>query len=120
LTERQNSDGGWGESCASYEPGAPRGRGSSTASQTAWALLGLLATEEAHSDAARNGIAWLVASQRAEGGWDEPEFTGTGFPRDFMLNYHLYRDYWPLWALGRYRRTLAGSPVHLPGTDPLS
>ena len=120
LIDRQNTDGGWGESCASYDAGAERGRGPSTASQTAWALLGLLASDEAHSDAARDGIAWLVAAQRAEGGWDEPEFTGTGFPRDFMLNYHLYRDYWPLWALGRYRRLLAGSPVHLPGTDPLS
>ena len=120
LIERQNADGGWGESCASYDPGAGRGRGTSTASQTAWALLGLLASDEVHSEAARNGINWLISSQRIEGGWDEPEFTGTGFPRDFMLNYHLYRDYWPLWALGRYRRMLAGSPVHLPGTDPLS
>ena len=79
-----------------------------------------MAAGEEHSAAVRRGIAYLLTTQRREGGWDEPEFTGTGFPRDFMLNYHLYRDYWPLWALGRYRRLLSGRPVHLPGTDPLS
>jgi squalene-hopene/tetraprenyl-beta-curcumene cyclase len=120
LVERQNGDGGWGEACASYESASLRGRGASTASQTSWALLALMAAGEERSAAVRRGIAYLLTTQRREGGWDEPEFTGTGFPRDFMLNYHLYRDYWPLWALGRYRRLLSGRPVHLPGTDPLS
>ncbi|HWQ28486.1 MAG TPA: squalene--hopene cyclase, partial [Dehalococcoidia bacterium] len=118
LVEHQNPDGGWGETCASYDDPSLRGRGRSTASQTAWALLGLLAAGELHSEAVRRGVEYLVRTQRPDGQWDEPEFTGTGFPRDFMLKYHLYRNYWPLWALGRYRRLLAGNPVHLPHTDP--
>lgn len=118
LIDHQNADGGWGETCASYEDPSLRGRGPSTASQTAWALLGLLAAGEATSEAVRRGVEFLVRTQRPDGQWDEPEFTGTGFPRDFMLKYHLYRNYWPLWALGRYRRLLAGTPLHLPGTDP--
>ena len=120
LIERQNLDGGWGETCASYEDASLRGRGESTASQTAWALLGLMAAGEERGDAARRGIEYLTATQKADGQWDEPQFTGTGFPGDFMLKYHLYRNYWPLWALGRYRRLLSGTPIHLPGTDPLS
>jgi squalene-hopene/tetraprenyl-beta-curcumene cyclase len=117
LIERQNADGGWGESCASYEERALAGRGPSTASQTAWALLALIAAGEAASDAARRGVEYLVRTQRPDGQWEEPEFTGTGFPGDFMLKYHLYRNYWPLWALGRYRRALEGRPVHTPGAD---
>ncbi len=120
LVERQNADGGWGETCASYDDPALRGRGKSTASQTAWALLALLAAGEVRSDVVRRGVAYLVSTQGADGQWEEAEFTGTGFPRDFMLKYHLYRNYWPLWALGRYRRLLAGNPLHLPGTDPLA
>jgi squalene-hopene/tetraprenyl-beta-curcumene cyclase len=118
LVEHQNPDGGWGESCRSYEDPSARGVGPSTASQTAWALLALLAAGETASEATARGIRYLVATQRPDGSWDEPEFTGTGFPRDFMLNYHLYRQYWPLWALGRYRRLRDGNPIHLPGTDP--
>jgi squalene-hopene/tetraprenyl-beta-curcumene cyclase len=118
LVEHQNPDGGWGETCASYDDPSLRGQGRSTASQTAWALLALLAAGEVHSDAVRRGIEFLVRTQQPDGQWDEREFTGTGFPRDFMLKYHLYRNYWPLWALGRYRRLLAGTPVHLPHTDP--
>jgi squalene-hopene/tetraprenyl-beta-curcumene cyclase len=120
LTQRQNADGGWGESCVSYDDPSLRGRGESTASQTAWALLALIAADEAQSEAVRRGIAYLVATQRPDGQWEEPQFTGTGFPRDFMLKYHLYRNYWPLWALGRYRRVVRGTPVHMPGSDPLS
>lgn len=119
LIDHQNADGGWGEACASYDDPALRGQGSSTASQTAWALLALLAAGEEASEAVRRGIEYLVRTQQPDGQWEEPHFTGTGFPRDFMLKYHLYRNYWPLWALGRYRRILAGEPVHLPGTDPL-
>ncbi|HZP56734.1 MAG TPA: squalene--hopene cyclase, partial [Dehalococcoidia bacterium] len=120
LKERQNADGGWGERCESYADAAQRGRGPSTASQTAWALLALLAAGDARSDAVRRGVDYLVRTQEADGQWQEAEFTGTGFPRDFMLKYHLYRNYWPLWALGRYRRILAGNPLHVPGTEPLS
>jgi squalene-hopene/tetraprenyl-beta-curcumene cyclase len=119
LLRHQNEDGGWGETCASYEDPSLRGSGPSTASQTAWALLGLLAAGEERSAATERGIAYLVETQAPDGGWDEPWFTGTGFPRDFMLNYHLYRDCWPLWALGRYRRLRQGRPIHLPAADPL-
>jgi squalene-hopene/tetraprenyl-beta-curcumene cyclase len=85
----------------SYGDPGWRGRGESTASQTAWALLALLAAD-ARSPAAERGIGWLVATQRADGGWDEPFFTGTGFPGDFYIRYHLYALYFPLMALGRY------------------
>jgi squalene-hopene/tetraprenyl-beta-curcumene cyclase len=104
LIEHQNEDGGWGETCASYADPALRGKGPSTASQTAWALLGLLAGGQGASEAALRGINYLLESQAEDGSWDEPHFTGTGFPRDFFINYHLYRNYFPLQALGRYRR----------------
>ncbi|MCC6382415.1 MAG: squalene--hopene cyclase [Dehalococcoidia bacterium] len=120
LERHQNADGGWGESCASYDDPSLRGQGPSTASQTAWALLALLAANRADSRAVARGVAYLVSTQQADGHWEEPEFTGTGFPRDFMLNYHLYRDYWPLWALGRYRRLRLGQTIHRPGDDPWS
>ncbi|MGH2633376.1 MAG: squalene--hopene cyclase, partial [Tepidiformaceae bacterium] len=118
LNSHQNADGGWGETCASYENAALRGRGVSTASQTAWALLALLSGGEIESDTVRRGVAYLLVTQAPDGQWPEDEFTGTGFPRDFMLKYHLYRNYWPLWALGRYRRLLQGTPIHLVGSDP--
>jgi squalene-hopene/tetraprenyl-beta-curcumene cyclase len=118
LERFQNDDGGWGESCATYDDPDLRGSGTSTASQTAWALLALLAADEIDNPACERGIEFLVRTQEASGHWDEPWFTGTGFPRDFMLNYHLYRDIWPLWALGRYRRLKGGEPIHLPGADP--
>ncbi|MGH2873701.1 MAG: squalene--hopene cyclase, partial [Solirubrobacteraceae bacterium] len=100
LEGRQNSDGGWGEDCRSYDDPAWIGRGPSTASQTAWALLALHAAGE-RAAAVRAGVDWLVATQRADGGWDEPQFTGTGFPSDFYINYHLYRLVFPIMALGR-------------------
>jgi len=101
LEAHQNPDGGWGEDLRSYENPALAGRGKSTASQTGWALMGLLAAKE-RSPAVQRGIAWLVDNQREDGGWDEPQYTGTGFPRDFYINYHIYRDVFPLTALGRY------------------
>jgi squalene-hopene/tetraprenyl-beta-curcumene cyclase len=103
LESRQNPDGGWGEDLRSYEDPAWRGRGESTASQTAWALLALLAAD-GRSPAVERGVAWLARSQRADGGWDEREFTGTGFPRDFYIRYHLYALSFPVMALGRYVR----------------
>jgi squalene-hopene/tetraprenyl-beta-curcumene cyclase len=102
LERHQNADGGWGENMRSYDdPAAWAGRGTSTASQTAWALLALLAAGE-HSEAVDRGVGWLVETQTVEGTWDEPQFTGTGFPGDFFINYHLYRLVFPVSALGRY------------------
>jgi squalene-hopene/tetraprenyl-beta-curcumene cyclase len=103
LERHQNADGGWGEDCRSYDDPAWIGRGPSTASQTAWALLALDAAGE-RSDAMERGVAWLASSQREDGSWDEPQFTGTGFPSDFYINYHLYRLVFPIMALGRCAR----------------
>ncbi len=130
LVDHQNEDGGWGESCASYMDDAWRGRGTSTASQTAWALLALLAIDDEHHDRViRRGLGFLIDTQREDGTWDEPYYTGTGFPgygfgarldlrdekthhrisqgtelqRGFMINYNLYRHYFPLMAMGRAR-----------------
>ncbi|MEV6860047.1 squalene--hopene cyclase [Streptosporangium subroseum] len=104
LERHQNGDGGWGEDLRSYSDPAWIGRGHSTPSQTAWALLALLAAGE-RSPAVRGGVEWLVGHQRADGTWDEPYFTGTGFPGDFYINYHLYRLVFPISALGRYVRS---------------
>jgi squalene-hopene/tetraprenyl-beta-curcumene cyclase len=101
LENHQNPDGGWGEDLRSYKDVSLAGRGPSTASQTAWALLALLAAGE-RSAAAERGVAYLVATQDQAGSWDEPYFTGTGFPGDFYINYHLYRLIFPVTALGRY------------------
>jgi len=103
LRAIQNADGGWGESCESYDRGtfvpAP-----STPSQTAWALLGLLAGGDTNSLSVRNGIEYLLETQRPDGSWDEELATGTGFPKVFYLNYHLYKDYFPLLALASFVR----------------
>jgi squalene-hopene/tetraprenyl-beta-curcumene cyclase len=109
LTEHQNPDGGWGEDLRSYRDRSWAGRGTSTASQTAWALLALLAAGEHPGEPVRRGARWLVDTQRSDGTWDEPEFTGTGFPGDFYINYHLYRIVFPVSALGRYVMAQAGA-----------
>jgi squalene-hopene/tetraprenyl-beta-curcumene cyclase len=104
LAAIQNEDGGWGEDGSSYkldyrghEP-AP-----STASQTAWALLGLMAAGEADHPAVARGVAYLLRTQGNDGFWQEPRYTATGFPRVFYLRYHGYAKFFPLWALVRYR-----------------
>ena len=99
----QNDDGGFGEDMRSYRDAAWRGRGASTASQTAWALLALETAGE-DGPVTERAVRWLVETQEADGGWDEPWYTGTGFPGDFYLNYHLYRQVFPVSALGRYLR----------------
>ncbi|HEX6519937.1 MAG TPA: squalene--hopene cyclase [Streptosporangiaceae bacterium] len=104
LEAHQNDDGGWGEDLRSYDDPALGGQGESTASQTAWALLALLAAGERDSEAVKRGVQWLARTQRPDGSWDEPWFTGTGFPRDFYINYHMYRLAFPVTALGRYVR----------------
>ena len=103
LESVQNEDGGWGEDCRSYDDEAWIGRGESTPSQTAWALLALHAAGE-HSSAVSRATRWLAETQRQDGGWEEPHHTGTGFPGDFYINYHLYRQIFPVMALGRYAR----------------
>jgi squalene-hopene/tetraprenyl-beta-curcumene cyclase len=106
LEQHQNVDGGWGEDIRSYDDPDWAGCGSSTPSQTAWALLALLAVDP-WSDAVERGIAWLVDNQRADGGWDETLYTGTGFPGDFYINYEMYRLVFPVSALGRYLSAVA-------------
>lgn len=133
MVDHQNDDGGWGETCASYMDDSLRGRGVSTPSQTAWALMALLATGNvSYRDSVERGLKYLAETQTAEGTWEEEEYTGTGFPgygpgaradlsrqdstlpqgtelsRGFMLRYHMYRHYFPLMALGRARSFLAG------------
>lgn len=132
VVEHQNEDGGWGETCSSYMDDSLRGVGPSTASQTAWALMALLAVDSPeYREAVECGLQYLISTQRPDGTWDEPYYTGTGFPgyglgrrlkirskihslpqgnelnRAFMINYNLYRHYFPLAALGRARRAWA-------------
>ena len=111
----QNADGGWGETCGSYDDPTTRGVGPSTPSQTAWAILGLLSAGDTRSDSVAKGIKWLLKHQQPDGSWDESIgqgatrqalYTGTGFPRVFYLAYHLYRDYFPLLALTNYKRAI--------------
>jgi squalene-hopene/tetraprenyl-beta-curcumene cyclase len=109
FLKHQNPDGGWGETCASYQDPSLRGVGESTASQTSWALMGLLAAGEVHHEAVARGVQFLLQTQNASGSWYEPEFTGTGFPKYFFIKYHMYQDYFPLMALSRYRNGLAGT-----------
>lgn len=112
LLAVQNADGGWGETCLSYDNPRFKGEGDSTASQTAWALLGLMAVAKVLDSASRpawneaiaRGVDYLIETQRPDGTWDESWFTGTGFPSHFYLRYDYYRLYFPLLALGRYRQ----------------
>jgi squalene-hopene/tetraprenyl-beta-curcumene cyclase len=100
LLTHQKDDGGWGEDPRSYDSAEWIGHGESTASQTSWALLALHAAGE-RSDSLAKGVRWLVETQREDGSWDEPQYTGTGFPSDYYINYHLYRLVFPVMALGR-------------------
>ncbi len=108
LYAHQNEYGGWGEDCESYRNIELAGKGDETPSQTAWALLALMAAGEVNDPRVEKGIQRLIATQNAQGGWDETKFTGTGFPNAFYLNYHFYREYFPLMALARYRNLKAG------------
>lgn len=108
LLSCQNEDGGWGETCRSYNDPNLKGQGDSTASQTAWALIGLLAAVKATgliaTKALQRGVTYLLTTQRDDGTWNEDYFTGTGFPGHFYLKYHFYQQYFPLFALGRYQK----------------
>jgi len=116
----QNSDGGWGETCGSYDDPDTRGVGPSTPSQTAWAMLGLLAAGDDRSDSVAKGVRWLLTHQEPDGGWDERVgagltrqalYTGTGFPRVFYLAYEMYRHYFPLLALTSYKRAMERAAI---------
>ncbi|MGB7247411.1 MAG: prenyltransferase/squalene oxidase repeat-containing protein, partial [Phormidesmis sp.] len=114
LVGCQNADGGWGETCESYKDARLKGQGPSTASQTAWALLGLIDAAFCLSPVAelavQRGVQYLLSTQQ-NGTWQEEAFTGTGFPQHFYLRYHLYCHHFPLMALGRYRQRLQGGSL---------
>jgi squalene-hopene/tetraprenyl-beta-curcumene cyclase len=110
LKSKQQACGGWGETALSYDDPSLRGTGIPTASQTAWALLGLIAADEADSLSVHRGIDYLLATQQPDGTWHETEFTGTGFPRVFYLRYHFYAIYFPLMALSRYQKFQTTKP----------
>jgi squalene-hopene/tetraprenyl-beta-curcumene cyclase len=109
LVEKQRPEGGWGEDCASYE-GAPPGEFTeSLPSQTAWAVLGLMAAGEADHAAVMRGIAWLASQQKEDGEWEEMPYNAVGFPRVFYLRYHGYRLFFPLLAMARFRNLRQGN-----------
>ncbi|MEE8333993.1 MAG: squalene--hopene cyclase, partial [Alphaproteobacteria bacterium] len=115
LVSVQREDGGWGEDCATYWPDKRGVAKVSTPSQTAWALLALMAAGEVESDAARRGVDYLLSAPRTGDVWHEEYFNAVGFPRVFFLRYHGYCSYFPLWALARYRNLLYGNtkrPTH--------
>jgi squalene-hopene/tetraprenyl-beta-curcumene cyclase len=109
LRRVQNPDGGFGETIASYDDPSLKGQGRSTASQTAWGLIGLLAAGPKEDPAVERAVGYLVRTQDSDGSWSEEEFTGTGFPRVFYLKYHLYRNSFPLYALARFRNLERGA-----------
>jgi squalene-hopene/tetraprenyl-beta-curcumene cyclase len=107
LRSVQKPDGSFGETCQTYEDPSLKGTGASTASQTAWGAMGIMAVAGPNDPAVRKAIEWLIENQAPDGNWEESFFTGTGFPKVFYLKYHLYRLYFPLTALSRYRRMMA-------------
>jgi squalene-hopene/tetraprenyl-beta-curcumene cyclase len=111
LESCQNPDGGWGETCASYDDPALKGKGPSTASQTAWALMGLIACGDPYRSSIKKGIDYLLRTQNPDGSWTEDETTGTGFPKVFYLRYDMYRNNWSLLALAEYRKLRAQFPA---------
>ncbi|MBA4148821.1 MAG: squalene--hopene cyclase [Verrucomicrobia bacterium] len=106
LESVQHEDGGWGERCNTYDDPVFKGKGPSTASQTAWAVMGLCAFDDPKNESLKNGIEYLTRTQNPDGSWTELETTGTGFPRVFYLKYDMYRNSWPLLALASYKRLL--------------
>ncbi len=107
LESVQHADGGWGERCNTYDDPVFKGQGPSTASQTAWAVMGLCAFGDPNRPSLKRGIEYLIRTQNADGSWTELETTGTGFPKVFYLKYDMYRNAWPLLALATYRKILA-------------
>jgi squalene-hopene/tetraprenyl-beta-curcumene cyclase len=107
LASCQNEDGGWGESCNTYDDPMLKGKGKSTASQTAWAVMGLCACGDLESASIQRGLQFLIDTQNPDGSWTEDEITGTGFPKVFYLKYDMYRNNWPLLALADFRKLAA-------------
>jgi squalene-hopene/tetraprenyl-beta-curcumene cyclase len=107
LESVQHEDGGWGERCDTYDDPVFKGRGPSTASQTAWAVMGLLAFGDPFRASVQRGLDYLIRTQNPDGSWSEDEITGTGFPKVFYLKYDMYRNAWPLLALATYGKLLA-------------
>jgi squalene-hopene/tetraprenyl-beta-curcumene cyclase len=114
LESCQNGDGGWGETCATYDNPGVKGIGQSTASQTAWAVMGICACGDLERPSIQRGLRFLLNSQKSDGSWDEPEITGTGFPGVFYLKYDFYRQNFPLLAFATYLN-YARRIGHLPG-----
>jgi squalene-hopene/tetraprenyl-beta-curcumene cyclase len=110
LESVQHADGGWGERCDTYEDPVFKGRGPSTASQTAWAVMALSVFGDPHRPSLRRGLEYLIQTQNPDGSWSEAETTGTGFPKVFYLKYDMYRNSWPLLALATYGKLLERSP----------
>ena len=108
LESVQHEDGGWGERCNTYDDPVFKGRGPSTASQTAWAVMGLCAFDDPNNPHLKHGVDYLIRTQNGDGSWTEHETTGTGFPKVFYLKYDIYRNAWPLLALSDYRKLIAG------------
>lgn len=117
LHSVQNEDGGWGETCRSYDPGHPKADGPSTASQTSWALMGLFNAGDLDSPSVKRGMDYLLRNQDTEGTWEEEWFTGTGFPRVFYLRYHYYKHYFPLWAMAQYYEFCSGEKASGPANE---
>jgi squalene-hopene/tetraprenyl-beta-curcumene cyclase len=115
LESVQHEDGGWGERCNTYDDPVFKGQGPSTASQTAWAIMGLCAFDDPHRPSVARGIQYLIDTQNPDGSWTELETTGTGFPRVFYLKYDMYRNSWPLLALATYRKLLMHSAKEVNG-----
>ena len=109
LESVQHEDGGWGERCNTYDDPVFKGQGPSTASQTAWAVMGLLAFDDPNLPSVKQGIEYLIRTQNKDGSWTELETTGTGFPKVFYLKYDMYRNSWPLLALATYKNLLNNS-----------
>jgi squalene-hopene/tetraprenyl-beta-curcumene cyclase len=108
LESVQHNDGGWGERCNTYDDPVFKGRGPSTASQTAWAVMGLCAFDNPNNPQLKRGVEYLIRTQNPDGSWTENETTGTGFPKVFYLKYDIYRNAWPLLALATYKNLLTG------------
>jgi squalene-hopene/tetraprenyl-beta-curcumene cyclase len=114
LYEKQQADGGWGESGASYWTDQPKGEGvPSTPAQTAWALLALMAAGEVDNAAVAKGVQHLIDTQKSDGTWKEDYYTAVGFPRVFYLSYHGYKAFFPLWALARYKNLKQSNAAHV-------